>query len=674
MALEISRNGEDGEHDDDGGGMHDRASNSTKYRSNIPSLVAAFSAALTTGGTTYAFSIYGNDLKKSLNLSASELDTLSTAFFFAGLASWIPGLIADRLGTRFTIALGGLLGASSLLSYWVVATKWLVLPRSLLVPVLSVLGIAIFLSCAFVTGSVFKILVSCCGAGTKGSAVGVAKGYVGLGSGAYACLFTAIRRPKETTLDFLPMAAFFFVACATIPALLLLPTKRQMETEVIQDNATPTHFHVLFASLGAMAILVAGNSVMELLEDRGSGNSAPDGVQPETGGVVVSGGGRHWGMAFILVTAWLAPIVSLLYLPSRRNANLDRGIAVPVDDEDDELEDTDENEVAERRATEEGNAVSATGAVYFGPKNRRESESSRGDISLHKVQARNDNDSDMTEEETRPLHDSSERGEGRGLPTSEGSSGEPDGIMQQSPSQELTTDEENLNLLQMLRTPSAMLMLWTTTVLVGAGTVMTNNLGEMVESLGFAEATTPAALALFSVAQAAGRVATGAVSESALNWNTRRFCIDNGIPRPFFLVLASCIGFMSHLILGTATHEFFFVLATSASGVAFGMVWPLMVLIVGEVFGTANAGANYMFYDGFTSAIGTLLLTKILAQDIYEKHIDPDAEDKSTCVGTGCFQATHIAVAFLSLSCVLTSTTMMYTSRRTYNKARLHRS
>ena len=55
-------------------------------------------------------------------------------------------------------------------------------------------------------------IISCtCGAGTKGAAVGVAKGYVGLGAGAYACLFESIRQPTSSDLDFLPMAAFFFI-------------------------------------------------------------------------------------------------------------------------------------------------------------------------------------------------------------------------------------------------------------------------------------------------------------------------------------------------------------------------------------------------------------------------------------------------------------------------------
>ncbi len=121
------------------------------------------------------------------------------------------------------------MGCASLLTYWAVARQFLAVPHAWLVTTLSILGISIFLSSALVTGSVFKIIVASCGPGTKGSAVGVAKGYVGLGAGAYACIFDAIRQPGESDLDFLPMAAFFAMTCATLPALLLLPSRETLQ-------------------------------------------------------------------------------------------------------------------------------------------------------------------------------------------------------------------------------------------------------------------------------------------------------------------------------------------------------------------------------------------------------------------------------------------------------------
>ena len=106
-----------------------------------PLVTSAFLASLTTGGITYAFGLYGSALKKSLQLSQSQLDTISSANFCAGLLSWIPGMVVDKYGPRFGISVGGILGATALLSYWMVAREFVELPRSLLIPTLCTLGV-----------------------------------------------------------------------------------------------------------------------------------------------------------------------------------------------------------------------------------------------------------------------------------------------------------------------------------------------------------------------------------------------------------------------------------------------------------------------------------------------------------------------------------------------------
>jgi len=673
-------------------GSEDEDGVNNNKRSNIPSLVCAFMASLTTGGTTYAFGLYGAALKRNLHLSQSQLDTISTSFFFAGLFSWIPGSVADRFGTRFSLSTGGCLGAIALLTYWVVAREFLVLPRAWLVPALSILGIMIFLSCALVTGSVFKIIMSTCGPGSKGSAVGVAKGYVGLGSGAYAVLFEAIRRQGTSDLDFLPMAAFFAVACATIPALLFLPKKKKgsslggddANAPVFLDEATSLHFRTLMISLLAMATLIVGTSLFALSGNKnnsdGGNNNTYTGAEDFNEEIVlgeefptvpeedapadVPSGGPHYGLAVALVSIWLGPIIALFFLPRGEETHVHLHELIQANDDDDEDVINDQNE-----------------------------ESMVESISSPSKMKESDNNDDCNQNEENLSHtgDSSNNnnmsnGNNSGLLVAGG------GILSANDDDDDDDDSEderndapgsraqqplvgqNFSLWQMLQTPSALLMLYTTVILVGAGTVETNNMGQMVESLGFPDSVTPASLALFSVAQAAGRVMTGALSESALNWSTRSCLIDNGVPRPFFLIVASLVSFVAHSVLSYASEEITFVIGAAMSGFAFGMVWPLMVLIVGEVFGTAHVGANYMFYDGFTSAMGTLFLSKLVAQTVYEDNVDPDdSNNPFTCLGMSCFHTTHMVVAVLSLTCTISSACMMYTSKHVYNSSSLHR-
>ena len=90
-----------------------------------------------------------------------------------------------------------------------------------------------------------------------------------------------------------------------------------------------------------------------------------------------------------------------------------------------------------------------------------------------------------------------------------------------------------------------------------------------------------------------------------------------------------------------------------------------MVLIVGDLYGTVNHGANYMFADGFTCAVGTLSIAKFLTQLEYEAHIDDLASNKM-CIGQGCFQETHLIVAGLCLVAVMASTILLFTTRSSY--------
>lgn len=582
---------------------------------NIPSLSCAFLASLTTGGITYAFGLYGAALKQSLHLTQGQLDTISSANFCAGLLSWLPGLCVDRFGPRFSMSTGGITGALSLLFYWAVAKKYILISQGWVVIVLSLLGVTSFLSSAMVTGSVFKIIVTSSGPGTKGSAVGVAKGYVGLGAGAYATLFQRIRTEYQSDLDFLPMAAFFAVFAATIPALMLLPhydrTQVVCQSHNIIDAATPLHFQTLYASLTAMAILVIGNSLMQLY------HAGPAVVELETRN---EKGEQSYVMSLLVVAVWFGPILSLMFLPPG-NHNLNESLPPTASAEDEE-----EEQILD------SNGADAPQETGHGTTEIRSASSSYARVS------------------------SSDEDVQASLPCFE------EGVTREDP-----VAPRELNPLQMLQTLPAWCFLWTATILVGSGTVMTNNMGQMVEALHFPAIVAPSALALFSVAQAASRVATGSLSEAAMSWKVG---VDgSGVSRPVFLIIASVSSAIAHAILGLAAREGPFVVGVALSGAAFGMVWPLMVLIVGEVFGASYIASNYLIYDGCTSAAGTLLLSKFVAQDVYESHITPGG-DGVTCYGLGCFSLSHFIVAGLALTSIITSVGVLLTTRDVYRNGR----
>ncbi|CAB9523616.1 Nodulin-like [Seminavis robusta] len=574
-----------------------------RRRSNIPSLVCAFAASATTGGTIYCFGVLANDLKKALQITQMQLGAVSAAFFIAGLISWIPGMVVDRMKMRFSMSCGGLSGATFTTIYWILCRNPGLSPffRDHPVAVLSCLAIAICLSCGLIVGSVFKLTLLCGGRDGKGPAVGIAKGFVGLGSGVYATLFQAIRDDNESTLDFLLVIAFFFILNATLPALFLLPPKEESHPRLMRMETTPLHFRTMYASLAVLCLFILGSAICDIW-------SVSD-DQPK---------GRNFGNVLMILILWLGPIVSLLYLPRKRE-----------EEEEDEL------------------ITESTSLLTSGNKGEadEEDQGSPGDRSWIP---------DSPEEEVLPPPPK--------VPN-------------------VVVDfRADLSLPEMLQTSPAWIMLCITLVLVGSGTAKTNNMGQMVEALGFTESVTPATLAIFSVAQAAARISTGILSEAALKWSNvsvpsfiRAEDSNGGIPRPFFLVIACSISLLAHLLLAASTDLVSFVFGCAISAIAFGMAWPLMVLIVGDVFGVEHHGANYMFFDGGTKALGTLLLSEFLAGFVYEAHVDNQHHlDQgvdgmlNACWGPQCFRDTHLVIAGLSLICMVASLLLCYQTRFAY--------
>ena len=73
-----------------------------------------------------------------------------------------------------------------------------------------------------------------------------------------------------------------------------------------------------------------------------------------------------------------------------------------------------------------------------------------------------------------------------------------------------------------------------------------------------------------------------------------------------------------------------------------------------------------MFYDGLSSALGTLLLSKYATQEVYERHIE--SEEARTCYGPQCFFGAHIIIAALTFTCVLASYWFYHHTRHIYAK------
>jgi MFS family permease len=89
--------------------------------------------------------------------------------------------------------------------------------------------------------------------------------------------------------------------------------------------------------------------------------------------------------------------------------------------------------------------------------------------------------------------------------------------------------------------------------------------------------------------------------------------------------------------------------AVTLGGLAFGGVFPQIVIVTSELFGKKHAGGNIMFLNGWTGCVPALGFGKYLSQAVYHAHIRSGGDGK-TCYGPGCFGMTH---AIIAASCLL---------------------
>lgn len=171
---------------------------------------------------------------------------------------------------------------------------------------------------------------------------------------------------------------------------------------------------------------------------------------------------------------------------------------------------------------------------------------------------------------------------------------------------------------------------------------LSTNAGEMFTAIGASSVSR--ATTLFSGTQSFTRV-FGGWSCDALRQRSWQ--------RTWILTVALIIMSVGYLCLIVNDEEWLSI-GIVICGAGFGFVWPTMVVLVSERFGTANLGSNYMIFDGGTSAFGSLIFSKLIPSWFYNAHISSD-DDETDCVGDGCFRGLFIVVLCSCMVALLAS-------------------
>ena len=184
----------------------------------------------------------------------------------------------------------------------------------------------------------------------------------------------------------------------------------------------------------------------------------------------------------------------------------------------------------------------------------------------------------------------------------------------------LTETSEQHTLLQMLRAPNAWLLFAVASTAHGGGCLVVTQLAFILQAAGASDRLLTTAVTTLNTGNLFGRL----VAPSLSNVLVRR-----ALPRPSFLVAIMALmgvaqsgllwGASGALLPGSTTQATLLTLSATLGGLAFGAVWPMVLILASELFGSRHLEANYMFYDGGAGFLGAFVLAGLLPSYVYDR-------------------------------------------------------
>lgn len=190
---------------------------------------------------------------------------------------------------------------------------------------------------------------------------------------------------------------------------------------------------------------------------------------------------------------------------------------------------------------------------------------------------------------------------------------------------------------QMLQTIEAWCFLLASLPALAGGFIISSSLSQILTAAGNASASALIiATTVFSAGNMLGRLTYMIPSE---------MFVRNGIPRPYFVIVVIILVAASQGLLMLLPHFGGSITLVAGGaflgGYSFGSMWPLMVVITSELFGSKNLPQIYMFYDGNGFFLSNIIFVRLLTGSVYQAHVP---EGSNICIGSGCYFLSHLAV------------------------------
>ncbi|MED6194399.1 hypothetical protein PIB30_028152 [Stylosanthes scabra] len=207
----------------------------------------------------------------------------------------------------------------------------------------------------------------------------------------------------------------------------------------------------------------------------------------------------------------------------------------------------------------------------------------------------------------------------------------------------------------------------------GSGLTVIDNLGQMSQSLGYAN--THIFVSLISIWNFLGRVGGGYISELVVR--------DHVYPRPAALAVFQLIMTVGHLFIAMGWPGSMYI-STLLIGLGYGAHWAIVPATASELFGLRNFGALYNFIT-LANPAGTLVFSSLIASRIYDYEAEQQAQGNHhfpnlgsrmvrvlydnkplTCEGSICFFITSMIMSGLCIVAAILCMILVFRTKTVY--------
>ncbi|XP_031119185.1 protein NUCLEAR FUSION DEFECTIVE 4-like [Ipomoea triloba] len=224
---------------------------------------------------------------------------------------------------------------------------------------------------------------------------------------------------------------------------------------------------------------------------------------------------------------------------------------------------------------------------------------------------------------------------------------------------------EDFTLLQALVKADFWLIFISLVLASGSGLTVIDNLGQMSESLGYAN--THVFVSMISIFNFLGRVAGGYFSENIVR--------NYAYPRPVAMAAVQIVMAFVLFFYSMGWPGAIYVLSVMI-GLCYGAHWAIVPAAISELFGLKSFGALYNFLT-LASPAGSLVFSGVIASGIYDYQAKQQQEltrgsnlladdEVLTCTGNICYSLTCGIMSALCIIAFVLSLIVVYRTKRVY--------